>query len=358
MRRDWLVVALLLPAVILEAIFRADLDWRLFAMVFGLLPLCLLPWRRTHPLLVASLGFVMHVAGDIALLFGANNSAILVSSLWVLLLPYALIRWGSGKEAMLGLAVVVATHVHSFEGPLTALIGVAIMLLPAEIGYAVRHGTMSRSRRMDEVRLREREQLARELHDTVAHYVSAIAIQAQAGQAVAATNPAAASEALVVIEEAASRTLAEMRTMVGALRQGEEPALVPQRGVADIRGLTATAGNMPVVDVDLSGDLDDLRPSVEAALYRIAQESITNALRHAHRPTRIEVAVSGDDEGVTLTVNDDGDVTPLSASHGIGFGLDGMTERVALLGGTLAAGPSSDKGWTVTARLPKYAVTQ
>jgi signal transduction histidine kinase len=358
MRRDWVMVALLIPAVILEAIFRTDLDWWLFAMVFGLLPLFLLPWRRTHPLLVVAIGFVMHVAGDIALLFGAENSAILVASLWVLVLPYALVRWGSGKEAMLGLAVVVATHVHSFEGPLTALIGVAIMLLPAEIGYAVRHGTISRSRRMDEVRLREREQLARELHDTVAHYVSAIAIQAQAGQAVAATNPAAASQALVVIEEAASRTLAEMRTMVGALRQGEEPDLAPQRGVADIRELTATAGNIPVVDVDLSGDLDGLRPSVEAALYRIAQESITNALRHAHRPTRIEVAVSGDDEAVTLTVNDDGDVTPLSTSHGIGFGLDGMTERVALLGGTLAAGPSSDKGWTVTARLPKYAVTR
>ena len=70
------------------------------------------------------------------------------------------------------------------------------------------------------------------------------------------------------------------------------------------------------------------------------------------------MAVSGDDEAVTLTVNDDGDVTPLSASHGIGFGLDGMTERAVLLGGTLVAGPSSDKGWTVTARLPKYAVTQ
>ena len=87
---------------------------------------------------------------------------------------------------------------------------------------------------MDQVKVREREQLARELHDTVAHHVSAIAIQAQAGRTLAASQPGAALDALEVIEEVASRTLAEMCVMVGVLREGEEPDLAPLRGVAAI----------------------------------------------------------------------------------------------------------------------------
>ena len=109
--------------------------------------------------------------------------------------------------------------------------------LPAALGAAMRYRTRSRLRESDQVRLREREQLARELHDTVAHHVSAIAIRAQAGRTVAASRPDAAVDALEVIEEAASRTLAELRALVGALRDGEEADLAPQRGVADIARL-------------------------------------------------------------------------------------------------------------------------
>ena len=101
----------------------------------------------------------------------------------------------------------------------------------------MRYRASSRLRETDQVKLREREQLARELHDTVAHHVSAIAIRAQAGRALAPSRPDAAVDALEVIEEEASRTLDELRAMVGALRQGEEPDLAPQRGVADIERL-------------------------------------------------------------------------------------------------------------------------
>ena len=198
----------------------------------------------------------------------------------------------------------------------------------------------------------EREQLARELHDTVAHYVSAIAIQAQAGRTLAASQPDAAVEALEVIEQAASRTLTEMRNMVRVLREGEEPDLAPQRSVDDIERLAHSTGDRPRVDVELSGDLDDLRPSVEAAIYRIAQESITNAVRHARHATRINVSVTGDDDYVHVTVRDDGDASS-TGRNSSGFGLAGMTERATLLGGTLEAGPGSDKGWMVNAVLPR-----
>jgi signal transduction histidine kinase len=160
-------------------------------------------------------------------------------------------------------------------------------------------------------------------------------------------------DALEAIGEEASRTLDEMRTMVGALRQGEEPDLAPQPGVADIERLARSTGNRPRVDVELWGDLDDLRPSVDTALYRLAQESITNALRHARHATRILVCVTGDDDDVRLTVRDDGIASPAGASSSSGYGLTGMTERAKLLGGTLEAGPNRNRGWTVSAVLPR-----
>jgi signal transduction histidine kinase len=113
----------------------------------------------------------------------------------------------------------------------------------------VRYRASSRLREIDQVKLRERQQLARELHDTVAHHVSAIAIQAQAGRTVAADRPDAALRALETIEEAASRTLAEMRSMVGVLRDGDEPERAPQPGVADIERLAREGGHGPRVDV-------------------------------------------------------------------------------------------------------------
>ena len=237
-----------------------------------------------------------------------------------------------------------------------AAIGILFFLFAAALGASIRFRANSRLREVDQVKLLEREQLARELHDTVAHHVSAIAIQAQAGRTLAASSPNAAVEALEVIEEEASRTLAEMRTMVGALRQGEEPNLAPQRGVADIERLAQSAEDRPRVEVELSGDLGGLPPSVEAAIYRLAQESITNAIRHARHATRINVRVAGDDDCVRLSVRDDGDPSLYGAGSSSGYGLVGMAERAKLLGGTLEAGPRPDRGWTVTAVLPRKGI--
>ena len=141
--------------------------------------------------------------------------------------------------------------------------------------------------------------------------------------------------------------------MVGALRQGEEADLAPQRGVADIARLSERAGERPHVEVDLSGNLDGLRPSVDAALYRLAQESITNAVRHARHATHIRVTVRGEDDCVRLTVGDDGDAGAFDPRSSPGFGLIGMAERAMLLGGTLEAGPNRSRGWTVQAVLPR-----
>ncbi len=363
--RDWALVAALVPVAVLEGAVRADdLVWPVASILVALALLPTLLWRRTHPLaaLVAAFGLLTVV--DVASLAAGVDWAGLDTNVFVLLLLYALFRWGSGRHAAIGLAVVsiplllsgLDPVIHpTAEGiPASNLIGGGLVLLvAAAVGASVRFRDKARTRGMDQVKLLEREQLARELHDTVAHHVSAIAIRAQAGRVVGATDPSAAMDALVVIEEEASRTLTEMRAIVGVLRHGEAPDLTPQRGVADIERLTTGGGERPHVDVELSGDLDGLRPSVDAALYRLAQESITNAFRHARRATRIDVKVSGDEDCVRLTVGDDGDAGPFDPRTSSGFGLIGMAERAKLLGGTLEAGPNPERGWTVQAVLPR-----
>ncbi|WP_436796330.1 sensor histidine kinase [Actinospongicola halichondriae] len=360
--RDWVLVAALAPIAVLEALLREDLVWPVVSVALALVLLPTLLWRRTHPLqsVAAAFGLVAIVQA-VSLIVGDEWEG-LGAMVFVILLVYALFRWGSGRDAVLGLAIVSIPVVLDASDammhpdvtpPGEVAQGALFVLLVAAVGASVRYSDNARRRGMDQVKLLEREQLARELHDTVAHHVSAIAIRAQAGRVVASTDPAAAMEALAVIEQEASRTLAEMRTMVGALRQGEEPDLAPQRGIAQVEDLATSAGEGPRVDVELSGDLDGLPPSVGAAVFRLAQESITNAVRHARHATRVEVVVRGESDCVRMTVHDDGDPGPFDPRTATGFGLVGMAERAKLLGGTLEAGPTRNKGWAVTAVLPR-----
>lgn len=361
--RDWALVGAIAPVAVLESALAHDLVWPVvsLAVALGVLPTLL--WRRTHPLAAVVVAFGTFAVVDIISLLVGVEWQGLGTNVYSLLLIYALFRWGSGRHAVFGMAVVAVPLLLSAFDPVdpgtpqipasNVVMGSLVLLVAAAIGASVRYQDTARTRGMDEVKLLEREQLARELHDTVAHHVSAIAVRAQAGRVVGSSDPAAALDALAVIEEEASRTLTEMRAMVGALRHGEEPDLAPQRGVADLRRLASGPAERPRVQVELSGDLDGLRPSVDAALYRLAQESITNAVRHARHATRVRVTVLGDDGCVRLTVGDDGDASSFDPRSASGFGLIGMAERAKLLGGTLEAGPDARGGWTVQAVLPR-----
>lgn len=360
--RDWVLVGLLVPAAVLETVQRQDVTWKAASTVVAVVTVLALLWRRTHPLAVAVVVFGGLAVVDAAALVAGAGEWGLYTSVCILLVPYALVRWGSGREVVLGLAVVVVALALGVAGHWTgigdAVLEIVFLLSPAAIGAWVRFVATSRLREQDQVRLREREQLARELHDTVAHHVSAIAVRAQAGRVVAATDPDAAVDALRLIEAEASRALTEMRLMVGTLRDGGAAAdLAPQQGIADIERLAKAVDGPPRVELELSGELDDLRPAVGVAVYRLAQESITNALRHARHASRIRVLVAGDDDCVRLTVSDDGEVQARGGT-GYGYGIVGMTERAALLGGTLDAGPGAERGWTVEAVLPKVGAAR
>ena len=355
--RDWVLVAVLVPTALAEGVLRHDVVWRPLALALCVALVFTLLWRRTHPLAAVAIAFGSLAAMDAAALVVGVRQPGLYTTAFVLLLPYALFRWGSGREVVIGLGFMLASASFAIAGDFTgfteAIVGVVFLLFPAAVGVTVRTLVVSRERSLEEIKLREREHLARDLHDSVAHHVSAVILRAQAGRYLSKTDPGAAVDALAVIEDEASRALAEMRLIVGVLRKGEQADLAPTPGVAAIEQLARAFDGPPRIEVDIEGDLHDLAPSVDAAIYRIAQESITNATRHARDATCITVRVVGDDASVRLTIEDDG--ASGSGSGIAGYGLAGMTERAALLGGTLEAGPGPDRGWTVAAVVPRVA---
>lgn len=350
--RDWVLVGLGVPAVLLEGVLRPELPFRELqvAVVTWLIPLLL--WRRTRPLLVL---VVFFVALDVVAVLSGEDQGMYSAALAVLL-PYAVARWGSGREALAGVALVLLNTVGSMVLGSTALEdvvgGSAIVLASLALGVAFRYRARARARELDQVALMERERLARDLHDTVAHHVSAIAIRAQAGLATSAARLEVATEALRLIEAEASSTLAEMRSMVRVLRRDGPAELSPNPRIADLAGLAGENHGDPVVGVRISGDVHDVPPSVQAAVFRMAQESVTNARRHARHASRIQVCVAADEAEVRLRVDDDGDGGSTWAAEP-GFGLRGMAERAHLLGGTFDAGPGAQRGWTVAAVLPR-----
>lgn len=358
--RDWAIIAVASVTALLEATLRTDdewvalpLGWRIAAVVvfFAALPPALL-WRRTRPLAATACGFGLVLGFSIVLSLAEGRNSGLTSTVVILIVPYALYRWGSGRHGAIGLGVLLAAW---FIGNLTTpnptmsewIGGLVVLSLPVLLGLMVRYGRAAKDRAWREAQALERASLARELHDTVAHHVSAIAVQAQAARAVAATDPDRAFGILGVIEEQASRTLVEMRAIVGTLRAGEAE-LAPQQSIADLHRLSGDVAGALRVSIDVDPALD-LSPAVGTAIYRIAQESVTNAVRHAHHATGVEVTVRADAEAVLLDVHDDGQAAGIAEP---GYGLTGMAERTHLLGGTFSAGPASGGGWRVRAVFP------
>jgi signal transduction histidine kinase len=359
--RDWALLAVVTVTAVLEGVLREEmpLPGLSVALTVGLAPLVL--WRRTHPLAMVATAFGVVLVVDIGLMAADAPALDVYTMVYFLVFPYALFRWGSGREATAGLAVVSVPATRaiyvSWTGLADAVAGIAVLMTALALGWAVRSQHGARERGLEQVKSEERVLLARELHDTVAHHVSAIAVQAQAGRALASTSPSSPLEALEVIEVEASRTLAEMRSMVRVLRNEAPADYAPQPGVADLERLSGASPTGPRVEVTVSGDLTALPRAIDAAVFRIAQEGVTNALRHARNATLVDVRVAGDQSTVDVTVRDDGDPGPGDPDQDAGFGLTGMVERALLLGGTCRAGPCPGGGWAVVATLPRRVPT-
>jgi signal transduction histidine kinase len=199
----------------------------------------------------------------------------------------------------------------------------------------------------------ERRRIARELHDVVAHHVSVMGVLATGARRVLRRDPDSADEALGTIEDTSRTTLREMRRLLDVLRTEAEPTadLVPQPGLAAITALVEQVreAGLPVA-MQVDGTPAELDPGVALTVYRIVQEALTNALKHAGSATAT-VRMTFDAAALTVEVVDTGR-GPQPGVDRVGHGLVGMRERVALYGGTLHTGPRSGGGYRVQARMP------
>jgi signal transduction histidine kinase len=214
-----------------------------------------------------------------------------------------------------------------------------------------------RSQRLERERAlavaQERTRIARELHDVIAHALSAIVVQAGAGERVSRTRPEQAEETLRLIQQIGRQSLSEMSRLVGVLRQGgEEIGLEPQRGLRQLDALLQDTRNAGLpVELHIAGPQRPLPPGLDLSAYRIVQEALTNARKHAGQ-ARAVVTLRYTVTAIVIEVTDDGAGAAAANGGGGGHGLIGMRERAAIFGGKLEAGPRPAGGFSVRATLP------
>lgn len=284
-----------------------------------------------------------------------------------------LLSWAVGSGAVV-FGVSLYFRLRDDPHPLGYLLGtdalsnLALIAAAIALGYGIRSrrlraaqqdqvARLTREQAVRETELRaqvERERISRELHDTVGHALSVIALQASVGSESVGRDDRVVSKALDQVRQQSTASLAELRSMVRLLRAGSGDDTRQVRSLAHVQALVEEAEAAGVdVSVDIDVATDELPSAVEAAAYRVIQESLTNILRHARASTaRVVVAIVAGQ--VQVTVADDGQGSTGSPSEG--FGLTGMAERVRLLGGSLTTRSSPDAGFTVAATIPARLV--
>jgi signal transduction histidine kinase len=241
----------------------------------------------------------------------------------------------------------------------------------AEVAARLAVADYDRERGAHEAVSAERTRIARELHDIVAHAVSVIIVQADGARYAVRGDPDAAEQALGTIAGTGREALRELRRTVALLRTDHAPEQLPQHGTAGLAKVVEMMRSAGLaVELELSGELDDIAPELSLGVHRIVQESLTNTFRHAGPAPKAWVRVHRRDSDVLVEVIDlghsagevrtdsiasDDREDPLATRNGItgsGLGLVGMRERVAVLGGVLDAGRRPEGGWRVHATLP------
>ena len=312
-------------------------------------------WRRTRPLVILGLLMALEVL--------PSSIAPPDSTFAIPFALYSAGRYGENDRwnfLLLAAAVVIVsitTYMVNEDVAEFALGGIFMF----GIWYAGRRVRFRGERLAEREELRheealrtvveERTRIARELHDVVAHRVSLMTVQAGAARTIATDDPEKAAEAMGAVEQAGREVLGELRHLLGVLRPDAEGDLFPQPGLIDIPHLVDEFNEAGLeVTLSVHGEEVELPVRVELAVYRIVQEALTNALRHAGPDARAMVRLEADGEGVRIEVTDDG----IGATPGVngGHGIVGMRERAQLLGGSFHAGPGPRGGYSVSAYLP------
>jgi len=314
--------------------------------------------RRRRPLAV---GVIVPVTGAFSNgLWAGQSIAYPIAEFMAL---YALAVWTSTRDFAIGTAAFVSAALLSALLPnggidgsvLFATVGVIAMLLARNVVKDREHKAELAERERDvaarEAVVEERARIARELHDAIAHNVSMVVMQAGAERRVLEKGGGSPHEVLETIEQVGRGALTEMRRLIGMLRSDAGDPLAPEPGLADVSLLVAQVreAGLPV-DLSIEGTRRELPLGIELSAYRIIQEALTNALKHAG-DARASVRIRYGEDSLELEVADDGAGAPAAVASG-GHGLVGMQERVALYGGRLDAGRRAGRGFSVRVLLP------
>jgi len=343
-------------------------------VVFSVLLTAPLALRRRAPVAVFAI-VMLACGGELLFLdeFIAANAAALVAL-------YTLVAYAPRRLAAIGFGIALAGSVpfaalfddaSSADALLTWLVLVVHLTLAAVLGDRMHArlrehaGLKERARMLAAERdqqaaiaaAAERARIARELHDVVAHSLSVVIAQADGGRYAAEQDPSAATAALHTIAATAREAQAEMRRALGILSERVGAPFQPQPGVGDLGALVARTREAGLaIELTEEGRPRPLAPGAGVTLYRVAQEALTNVLKHAGPGAAASVALRWEPDRVTLVVRDDGAGAGASGD-GSGHGLAGMRERVEPRGGTLRAGRHPDGGFEVRAEIPAAPAT-
>ncbi len=351
---------------------RADTGWP-FGVVVGVLICATALLRRRNPAWTVAAGLAVFAATGVAVALGAAPVGPMFGGglAGLLVLGAAAVRtqppWLATVIGVAGTVVIGVCETAGPDGFLDSRTGWAILGTTCwsgalAAGVYLRYVDFLHRQTVEMVRQEERLDLARELHDVVAHHVTGMVVQAQAARFAGRDNADTLLSALSSIEAAGTDTLASIRQLVGLLRDPEDSSSAQGAQEPISRMVERFAKHGPAVDLRLPdslshglshGQLDGWPPEVASTTYRVVQESLTNIARHAPDATAVAITITSDARQVNIEITDDAPAAP--ARHpwpGSGYGLVGMRERVEALGGKLRAGPLPGVGWAVQASLP------
>jgi signal transduction histidine kinase len=359
-RGDELLAGAITALVLVQVVLLDEPVSSRAAFAAGAVALGVVAARRTRvPLLF--LGLLVAVTVVAVAVPALRDTEITAVGLFVLLAVYTAAAHTSDRRTVIAGALTVALFVADLAMDAIYVEGIIFYALlwgaPWAAGRAVRRRRLSELRaEQDKARAaaaigEERARIARELHDVVAHAISVMLLQARGGRRVLEAEPADAREAFATIERTGHQALEEMRRLLGMLRASDEQlALAPQPTLKELDRLVeqVQAAGLPV-QVAIEGEPRELPPGVDLSAYRIVQEALTNALKHAG-PARARVLLRYDADELELEIADDG--AGSGDGSGSGHGLIGMRERVSVYGGELHAGRRPEGGYALRARLP------
>jgi signal transduction histidine kinase len=332
--------------------------------------------RRARVVVAACVVFLFTIA--LRATFASTGDAVLtLNTIPVVMIAFEFGWRGGAIAATIALAWVVAWHAIDlsalgyFSRGVTYFAAGLIVGTFADRLRAAQAAVVRSERRVAELALEhqeqfrtaalERERLARELHDVIAHSVSVMTVQSTAARRVLEDDPARAAVAMEAVERTGREAMGEMRRMVAVLRPAAQAELLtPQPGIEDLPALVDQMREAGLdVTMTTEGNPHHVPVAVGLSAYRIVQEALTNTLKHAG-PVRAGVRVRYTPETVEIECRDDGgNGTPAAGQNGVtgpgqngGHGLAGMRERASLLGGEVTAGPQPQGGFRVSARLP------